>query len=112
MKYDVVIVGSGASGGAVAHTLTEAGFKVAVLEKGRLLKREEFSKDELAYCRRDIVTPNLFEEYHTIEEKVDGKWETTPTYDPGGVSGMVMSWVDHPILCRGCYIVCIRMILD
>jgi len=82
-KYDVVIVGSGASGGAVAYTLAKAGYKVAVLEKGRLLKREEFSKDELAYCRRDIVTPSLFDEYHVIEEKVDGKWESTPTYDSG-----------------------------
>ncbi len=82
-KYDVVIIGSGASGGAVAYTLSKAGYKVAVLEKGRLIKRDEFTKDELAYCRRDIVTPNLFEEYHTIEEKVEGKWEVTPTYDSG-----------------------------
>ena len=81
--YDAVIIGSGASGGAVAYTLTKAGFNVAVIEKGRLMKREDFSKDELAYCRRDIVTPNLFEEYHVIEEKVDGKWEATPTYDSG-----------------------------
>lgn len=83
MIYDVVIIGSGASGGAVAYTLCKAGFKVAVLEKGRLIKREEFSKDELAYCRRDLVTPNLFDEYHTIEEKVDGKWVATPTYESG-----------------------------
>ena len=83
MKYDIVIVGSGASGGAVAYTLCKAGYKVAVLEKGRLIKRNEFSKDELAYARRDIVTPNLFDEYHTIEEKIEGKWETTPTYDSG-----------------------------
>ena len=81
--YDVVIIGSGASGGAVAYTLCKAGYKVAVLEKGRLLKREAFSKDELAYCRRDLVTPNLFDEYHTIEEKVDGKWVATPTYESG-----------------------------
>ena len=81
--YDVVIIGSGASGGAVAYTLCKAGYKVAVLEKGRLFKREEFSKDELAYCRRDLVTPSLFDEYHTIEEKVDGKWIATPTYESG-----------------------------
>jgi len=81
--YDAVIIGSGASGGAVAYTLTKAGYNVAVIEKGRLMKRDDFSKDELAYCRRDIVTPNLFEEYHVIEEKVDGKWEATPTYDSG-----------------------------
>ncbi len=82
-QFDAVIIGSGASGGAVAYTLCKAGFQVAVLEKGRLIKREEFSKDEIAYCRRDIVTPNLFEEYHVIEEKVDGKWEATPSYESG-----------------------------
>ncbi len=81
--YDVVVIGSGASGGAVAYTLCKAGYKVAVLEKGHLLKRDEFSKDELAYCRRDLVTPSLFDEYHTIEEKIDGKWVTTPTYESG-----------------------------
>ena len=81
--FDVVIIGSGASGGAVAYTLAKAGYKVAVLEKGRLIRRDEFTKDELAYCRRDIVTPNLFDEYHTIEEEVDGKWIATPTYDSG-----------------------------
>ena len=81
--YDVVIVGSGASGGAVAYTLCKAGYKVAVLEKGRLIGREEFSKDELAYCRRDLVTPNLFDEYHTIEQNINGEWVTTPTYESG-----------------------------
>lgn len=81
--YDIVVIGSGASGGAVAYTLCKAGYKVAMLEKGRLIKREEFSKDELAYCRRDLITPNLFEEYHTIEERVDGKWISTPTYESG-----------------------------
>lgn len=81
--YDVVIVGSGASGGAVAYTLCKAGYKVAVLEKGRLMSREEFSKDELAYCRRDLTTPSLLDEYHTIEEKVDGEWVATPTHESG-----------------------------
>ena len=82
-KYDAIIVGSGASGGAVAYVLCKAGFKVALLEKGRLIRRDEFSKDELAYCRRDIVTPSLFDEYHTIEELENGKWVETPTYDSG-----------------------------
>jgi choline dehydrogenase-like flavoprotein len=35
--YDVVVVGSGASGGWVAKELTEAGLRVAVLEAGRKL---------------------------------------------------------------------------
>lgn len=82
-EYDAVIIGSGASGGAVAYTLCKAGYKVALLEKGRLIKREAFSKDELAYARRDIVTPSLFDEYHVIEQKVDGEWIATPTYESG-----------------------------
>jgi choline dehydrogenase-like flavoprotein len=35
--FDVVVVGSGASGGWVAKQLTEAGLRVAVLEAGRKL---------------------------------------------------------------------------
>ena len=42
MSYDVVIVGSGASGGAVAYTLCKAGYKVAVLEKGKRYRTEDF----------------------------------------------------------------------
>jgi choline dehydrogenase-like flavoprotein len=83
MIYDVVVVGSGASGGAVAYTLCNAGYKVAILEKGRLINRKEFSKDELAFVRRDIVTPNLFDEYHIIEEKIEGEWQAVPTYESG-----------------------------
>jgi len=83
MHYDVVVVGSGAAGSAVAYRLCKAGFKVGMLEKGKLIRREEFTKDELAYCRRELVSPNLFEEYHTIEEWVGGRWVTTPTYVSG-----------------------------
>ncbi len=82
-SFDVVIIGSGASGGAVAYMLTRAGFRVALLEKGGLVPRDAFSKDEIAYCRRDIVTPSLFDEYHVIEEKIEGKWVSTPTYESG-----------------------------
>lgn len=81
--YDAIVVGSGASGGTVAHQLCQAGYKVALIEKGRLIKRDEFSKDELAYCRRDLVTPSLFDEFHTLVEKKDGKWVETPTYESG-----------------------------
>ena len=80
MKYDVCIVGTGAGASGVAHTLTEAGIKVLMLERGGFLKEQDFSKDEIAYCKRDIVTPNLKESYHTIEALENGKWVKTPTY--------------------------------
>jgi len=80
MKYDVCIVGTGAGASGVAHTLTEAGIKVVMLERGGFLKEKDFSKDEIAYCKRDIITPNLKESYHTIEALENRKWVKTPTY--------------------------------
>lgn len=72
--YDVCIVGSGAGASGVAYILSMAGVNVVMIEKGSLLHRDEFSKDEIAYCRRDIFTPNLSGEYHTTEEFIDDKW--------------------------------------
>ncbi len=83
MKYDVCIVGSGAGAGPIAYELSKAGKKVVILEKGDFYKEENFSKDEIAFCRRSIVTPNLKDEYHLIEDKEDGKWVATPTYELG-----------------------------
>ena len=80
MRYDVCIIGSGAGGGGVAYTLTKAGKKVIMLERGDFYHREDFSKDEVAYTKRDIITPNIKESYHTIEDLEDGKWVKSPTY--------------------------------
>lgn len=78
--YDVCIVGTGAGASGVAYKLVNAGIKVVMLERGAFYKEKDFSKDEIAYCKRDIVTPNLTECYHTIEDLEDGKWVKTPTY--------------------------------
>ncbi len=79
MRYDVCIVGSGAGASGVAHRLVNAGKKVVMLERGGFLKEKDFSKDEIAYCKRDIVTPNLTESYHTIESFRNEKWVKTTT---------------------------------
>ncbi len=71
MEYDICIIGSGAGAGPIAYELGLAGKKVVVLEKGDFFKREDFSKDDIAYCRRDVVTPSLNDEYHIIEELTD-----------------------------------------
>jgi len=47
--FDVVIVGSGASGGWVAKRLTEAGLRVAVLEAGRQLTDADYKEHVPAY---------------------------------------------------------------
>ena len=79
MKYDVCIIGTGAGASGVAHTLALGGKKVIMLERGGFLKEKDFSKDEIAYTKRDIVTPNLVDSYHTIEDLEDGEWVKTTT---------------------------------
>ena len=83
MIYDICVVGSGAGAGPVVYELSKAGYQVLVLEKGSWYKREDFFKDEIGVCRRSTFTPRLDEEQHVIEEKVDGKWESTPTSRSG-----------------------------
>lgn len=68
MTYDVCIVGSGAGGSPIAYELSNAGYKVVVLEKGPHYKEEDFSKDELAVSRRDQYTPLLKDEQHVIND--------------------------------------------
>ena len=69
MKYDVCIIGSGAGGSPIAYELSNAGFNVVVLEKGKNYTEEDFSKDELAVSRRDKFTPLLKDEHHIIYDR-------------------------------------------
>ena len=41
MEYDVIIIGSGAGGGTLAHALAEMGAKILILERGQYLRREK-----------------------------------------------------------------------
>ncbi len=72
--YDVCVIGSGAGGGTVAYELAKSGFDVVVLEKGKWFKEEDFSKDELGVCRREIYSPRLKDEYHIINVKENGEY--------------------------------------
>ena len=83
MKYDICIIGSGAGAGPVAYELSRAGKKVIILEKGDIYSEKDFSKDEIAYTKRNIFTPKLHDEYHTIESLENETWTKTPTYESG-----------------------------
>ena len=88
MKYDICIVGSGAGASPVAYTMTKAGAKVLVLEKGPWLTEQDFFKDELAISLRDVYTPKLEDERHVVEEEYereDGSsyWQGESTEESG-----------------------------
>ena len=82
MMYDVCVIGSGAGAGPIIYELSQKDLKVCVLEKGDIYTEKDFSKDEMV-VRKSIYTPNLKDEYHTIEEFIDGSWQKFPTYETG-----------------------------
>jgi choline dehydrogenase-like flavoprotein len=49
MTYDAIIIGSGATGGWVAKTLSEAGMKTLVLEAGPRVTEKDFTEHVTAY---------------------------------------------------------------
>jgi len=73
VKYDICIVGSGAGASPIAYELSNAGFNVVVLEKGKYYKEDEINKDELAVSRRDMYMPKLKDEQHVINQREDDK---------------------------------------
>lgn len=83
IETEICIIGSGAGGGPIAHTLSHAGKKVLVLEKGPWLNEEDFSKDEISVCRRSGYTPNLADERHVLETKHKDHWDAKSTHDSG-----------------------------
>jgi len=52
MKYDVIIIGSGAGGSAAAYHLTQTGRRVLLLEKGEALPRDGSTLDVGTVMRR------------------------------------------------------------
>ena len=61
MAYDVIVVGSGMTGGYAAKELTEQGFKVLVIERGRRIEHGTDYKDSL--------TPWEFDHFGRVPEE-------------------------------------------
>lgn len=64
--YDAVVIGSGAGGGPLAARLAAAGWSVALLEKGPMRQREDYSHDEVTILNRDFFSPSLVDEPHVV----------------------------------------------
>ncbi len=64
-NYDVIIIGTGAGGGTLAHRLAPSGKKILVLERGSFLPREKENWDTISVFQK--------ERYHTTEHWRDHK---------------------------------------
>jgi choline dehydrogenase-like flavoprotein len=65
--YDVIIIGSGAGGGTLAHRLAPSGKKILVLERGGYLPRERENWDsEQVFARERYVTTELWYDKHGV----------------------------------------------
>ncbi len=72
-KVDVVVVGSGWSGGIVSAELSKAGYKVVTLERGENRKTADYTgvKDELRYTNRFEMMQNLSHETITSRNEIN-----------------------------------------
>lgn len=81
---DVCIIGSGAGAAPVALTLSRAGKRVIVLEKGPWFKEGDFFRDELAETRLRKLLPDLLADPQVVElARDDGGWDAWPTHETG-----------------------------
>jgi choline dehydrogenase-like flavoprotein len=74
-KVDFVIVGSGAAGGVLAKELSTAGFRVVVLEQGRLIPASDFGHDEIARWREHALVNNFQRQPQTFRKTPQDKAE-------------------------------------
>ena len=82
--YDLVIIGSGAGGGTMAHALARSGRRILVLERGDFVPREDENWSP------EAVWKDL--RYRAGERWTDGRGEAFLPYTHYGVGGNTKFW--------------------
>ncbi|AIE85685.1 GMC family oxidoreductase [Fimbriimonas ginsengisoli] len=110
MRYDAIVIGSGAGGGIAACVLAEGGKRVLLLERGRLLEWEDETRDHLRNHRLSQYghntgpelkgNPRVFVEdgKETVVQPNDGRWSNIASAVGSGtlVYGG-QAWRYHPL---------------
>jgi choline dehydrogenase-like flavoprotein len=83
-QFDVIIIGSGAGGGTVAHALGSTGARILLVERGDFVPQEDENWDPEAVWRHL--------RYRTTERWVDGDGTSFPPYMHYNVGGNTKFW--------------------
>jgi len=83
-RYDVVIIGTGAGGGTMAHALADSGARILLVERGAFVPQEDQNWDPAAVWR-DL-------RYRTREPWVDGEGRPFLPYTHYCVGGNTKFW--------------------
>jgi choline dehydrogenase-like flavoprotein len=82
--YDVVIIGSGAGGGTMAHALASSGARILIVERGDFIPQEDENWDP------EAVWKHL--RYQTRERWLDARGREFPPYSHYNVGGNSKFW--------------------
>jgi choline dehydrogenase-like flavoprotein len=83
-RFDIIIIGTGAGGGTMAHALSESGARILVLERGDFVKQEEENWDP------EAVWKHL--RYRAKEQWVDDRGREFTPYTHYAVGGNTKFW--------------------
>ena len=101
-KFDVIVVGSGASGGWACKRLSEAGLQVALLEAGRAQSEANFSehKPEFSLKYRNMAT-ELLRKTRPVQSVFEVCNEYTADWFANDLEEPYTTPKDHPFLWMG-----------
>jgi choline dehydrogenase-like flavoprotein len=77
--YDVIIIGSGAGGGTLAHRLASTGKRILILERGDYVPREKEN-----WISKAVMLDGRYKGHDVWEDKDGGEFHPSTNYNVGG----------------------------